>query len=233
MKSSSPTTKSRVIPILMVATIGVTLFLVGMVQVDKALKRAALAETLNNIRSLKFALDGFANDFDGQYPSDATSLKVISGGAGDGWSNDYFRQLFLSGETQSERIFWVKGSPMTSASPPDDEVARDGKPLLGLILEKGDCHWAYVLGLSRNSPAELPLLLDPFASGTSQFDPALWDKKAIVMHVDGSAAAHRLNAENGVSTSSGEDIFSPGLAAWAWYSGDPLDLVVQPQPAKP
>ncbi len=88
------------------------LILIGKVQIERALHRAALTEAINTARSVKFALDGFATDFDGQYPTDETGERVLEGGLGDEYSNDCFRQLFITGKTQSETIFWIKGSPV-------------------------------------------------------------------------------------------------------------------------
>ncbi|MFP6879704.1 MAG: prepilin-type N-terminal cleavage/methylation domain-containing protein, partial [Roseibacillus sp.] len=132
------------VELLVVIAIIVALAALATPQIFKALKRAALAEALNNARQVKFALDGFATDFDGQFPNDDTGEQVVEGGTGQASSNDYFRQLFMSGETQSETIFWVKNSPVASKSSPDDKVAEGGKPQQQLILQAGDCHWAYM-----------------------------------------------------------------------------------------
>ena len=84
--------------------IGVLLLVIALVAlvawplVRQALQRAAMAEALSNLRPIKFALDSFATDFDGQYPSDETSERVSDLALGSTWSNDYFRQLFLAGE---------------------------------------------------------------------------------------------------------------------------------------
>ena len=77
------TRKSRkgftLVELLVVIAIIVALAALATPQIFKALKRAALAEALNNVRQVKFALDGFATDFDGQFPNDDTGERVVEG----------------------------------------------------------------------------------------------------------------------------------------------------------
>ena len=81
-----PTKKSRsgftLVELLVVIAIIVALAALATPQIFKALKRAALAEALNNVRQVKFALDDFALDFDGQYPNDDTAEAVSDNLAG-------------------------------------------------------------------------------------------------------------------------------------------------------
>ena len=60
------------VELLVVIAIIVALAAMATPQIFKALKRAALADALNNVRQVKFALDGFATDFDGQFPNEDT-----------------------------------------------------------------------------------------------------------------------------------------------------------------
>ena len=149
------TRKSRkgftLVELLVVIAIIVSLAALATPQIFKALKRAALAEARNNVRQVKFELDGFATDLDGQFPNDDTGPQVVEGGTGQGSSNDYFRQLFLAGTTDSEFIFWVKKSPIAKKSPPDDKISQTGRPEAALILQAGDCHWAYMRDQDRKS----------------------------------------------------------------------------------
>lgn len=43
-------------------------------QINKALERATLAENMGSARQVKLALDGYASDFDGKYPSELDAL---------------------------------------------------------------------------------------------------------------------------------------------------------------
>ena len=177
-------------------------------QIFKALKRAALAEGINNARQVKLALDNFATDFDGQFPNDDTGEGVLEGGTGSTYSNDYFRQLFLAGATESEFIFWVKKSGVASKGAPDDKIKQKGRMQPELILEQGEAHWAYISDQTNLGTGSRPLILDGYQAGTSEWDPDTWDNKVL----DGS----------------GKDILS--AQADAWDGEDPTDLLKQPWP---
>ena len=146
----------------------------------KAIERAAMAEAISNARQVKLALDAFAMDFDGQFPSESLHQKLGTRGSS---SNALFRQLFVAESTEAEVIFWVKNSSVANEDAPDDQ-----KP----ILRNGEVHWAYLHGLKNDGPEEAPIIVDPWKPQTHHFDPKLWENKAIVVRVDGSAKPIRL-----------------------------------------
>ena len=148
------------VELLVVIAIIVALAALATPQIFKALKRAALAEAVSNARQVKLALDAFATDYDGQFPNDDTAEAVVEGGTGSTYSNDYFKQLFLAGSTDSETIFWVKNSGVASKSAPDDKVKENGRMQQELILEPGDVHWAYITDQTNLSTGSRPLILD-------------------------------------------------------------------------
>lgn len=198
----------------------------------------SLAKALSNARQVKFALDGFAVDFDGHFPSAATGLRVVDGGTGTSFSNDYLRQLVLAGETESEEIFWMRPSPVTNKRVPDDRIrGDDGELDPKLILEAGDCHWAYVTGQTNTSPVNRPLLMDPFEIGKPSWDEDLWDRKVVIVRVDGSVRAMRMRAADGnVLDDSNHAILSWQSDAWRDLREarptDPRSLVVQPEQSR-
>jgi hypothetical protein len=220
--------KARLTLIATIVVVALALILIGKVQIERALHRAALTEAINTVRSVKFALDGFATDFDGQYPNDETGERVLEGGLGDEYSNDYFRQLFITGETQSETIFWIKGSPVAGKRAPDDKVSKEGKPQADMILQAGDCHWAYVVNQSTTRGTSRPLILDPFLPGTDHFDPEHWNGKAIMLLIDGTIKVSRLNDHHRIVDGSNEDIFSRSAVAWEGDRGESEKLLAQP-----
>ena len=198
-------------------------------QIFKAAKRAALAEGINNARQVKLALDFFATDFDGQFPNDDTGKGVIEGGTGSTYSNDYFRQLFLAGATESESIFWVKNSGVASKFAPDNKVKEGGRIQADEVLQKGDCHWAYISDQGNLGSPSRPLILDGYPKNESEFDPDTWDDKVIVVRIDGSAQAMRMRISDGrVLDGSGKDILSAQSDAWDGES--PAELLKQPWP---
>ncbi len=218
------------VELLVVIAIIVALAALATPQIFKALKRAALADALNNVRQVKFALDGFATDFDGQFPNEDTGEQLQSGGTGTQFSNDFFRQLFLSGETQSEKIFWVKNSPVAKGAP-DNKIMEGGKLTPAEILEPGDVHWAYMSEQTNTSNVARPILLDPYKESSNEFDAELWDRKAVILTIDGSAKATRMRlTDNKVVDGSGNDIISSQADAWQGSGENPQELLMQPQP---
>ncbi|NNC88223.1 MAG: prepilin-type N-terminal cleavage/methylation domain-containing protein [Akkermansiaceae bacterium] len=231
-----PNSKHRkgftLVELLVVIAIIVALAALATPQIFKALKRAAMAEAINNVKQVKLALDSFAMDFDGQYPNKDTSKRLTGSEEEITDANTAYRQLFFSGDTQSEKIFWVKGSSIATSSPDDKITDGSGTISENEILKPGDCHWAYVSEQSNVSNPSRPLVLDSFKSGEDNFDPTLWDNKAVVLRIDSSARAERLGvtgeAKNKVLDSAGENIFSTQSAAWVGSGLQPSQLLEQP-----
>lgn len=196
-----------------------------------ALKRARTADALNNVRQVKFALDGFATDFDGQYPNEDTGEQLQSGGTGTKFSNDFFRQLFLSGETRSEKIFWLKNSPI-AAGVPDDKILEAGTLRPAEILKPGDVHWAYMSDQTNTSNVARPLLLDCYKRNSTDFDLALHGEQAVVLRIDGSARSMPIDAQGMVRDAEGKDLLSSQSKAWEKSREDPAKLLKQPASGK-
>jgi hypothetical protein len=185
---------------------------------------------MNNVRQVKFAIDGFAADFDGQYPNKDTGEKLVKGGTGTKFSNDYFRQLFLAGATQSEEIFWVSTASVCTKKKPDDVVGKGGKVVPAEILRAGDCGWAYMTGQTNTSNVFRPLLLNAYSSAKKEFEKKLYDGKIAVLRIDGSVKAIQIDAQGHLS-SQGEDLLSGKSRPWKKSGEDPAKLLIQPKPA--
>ena len=215
--------------LLAVMTILVVLAGIAPASIFKSLKRASLAQAINNAKQVKLSLDAFAIDFDGQYPNDDTADYVIEGGTGETYSNDYFRQMFLAGVTESEKIFWVKNSAVASKFAPDDKVKEGGRVQADEVLQKGDVHWAYITDQTNLDTGSRPLILDGYKRGTGEWDPNTWDQKVIVLAIDGSCRTMGMRASDGkVIDGSKKDILSS--QADAWDGEDPTKLLKQPWP---
>ncbi len=193
-------------------------------------KRARLARDMNNVRQVKLTLDGFATDFDGQYPNKETGMQVIEGGTDTKFSNDYFRQLFLFGETKSEEIFWVSTASVCTKKKPDDVVKKGGKVVPAEVLRAGDCGWAYMTGQTNTSNVGRILLLNAYSSTRKEFEKKLYDGKIVVVRVDGSVKAIQIDAQGHLS-SQGEDLLSGKSRPWKKSGEDPAKLLIQPKPA--
>ena len=135
------------------------------------------------IREIHKALWHYANDHEGYFPTGTTT------------SNQAYRQLFPEYLTQ-EDPFYVRGSAWHDAAPdrkPDNKIGPP--PGFPEALERGENHWAYISGLKTTSDSKYPLLADGFVEGQpgtytnkrSKKGGRWAGKKAIVIHVDGSA----------------------------------------------
>lgn len=180
------------VELLVVIAIIVALAAMATPAIFKALGRAAMAESVSNGRQVKMIMDIFASDNDGVYPSeDSADFYEI---AGTEKSNDLFKQLFASGSTNSEKIFWVKGSKMCKKAKPDDVTTEGGLFAQNRTLEAGDCGWAMVKDQTNTDNPSRPLIFDSPPTGEGVvFDGELWGLKAIVVRIDGSAKPERLN----------------------------------------
>jgi type II secretory pathway pseudopilin PulG len=220
------------VELLVVIAIIVALAALATPQIFKALKRAAMAEAISNVKQVKLALDSFAMDFDGQYPNADTSKRLTGSEEEITDSNTAFRQLFWSGDTQSEKIFWVKGSSVATNTPDDKITDGSGEIVENEILREGNVHWAYIKDQSNVSNPARPLVLDSYKAGEPLFDSNLWDNKAIVLRIDSSAKAERLGvtgaAKDLVLDAAGDNILSEASAAWVGSGLSPNELLEQP-----
>lgn len=216
------------VELLVVISIIVALAALATPQVFKALKRANLTEGVNNARQAKLALDAFAADNDTQFPSVDTA-EDYEEAAGTTYSNDYFKQLFLSGATSSEEIFWAKGSGVASKKKPDNKIKEGDRMQPSEILKAGECHWAYITDQGQTDDGARPIILDGYPTGTSEFDPKTWDNKVIVAFIDGSVKGMKMRLTDfKVLDGSKKDILSSQADVWGGVNVQ--QLLKQPQP---
>ena len=203
----STSEKNRSPLILAVAIVVIILALTFLIREWKNYsQRAQRSRNLDQLRQIKFALDGFASDFDGQFPNRDTGTALDLAELGFDSSNDYLRQLFISGQVESELLFWKSESPVCSAEHPDNLISRDGQLAPDLILQPGDCHWAYSAEARNTSPVNTPLLADPFAPGTTALEAG---RRVIVLRIDGSAGALRAGDEVRCSPATRQQFVQP------------------------
>lgn len=201
------------VELLVVIAIIVALAAMATPAIFKALGRAAMAESVSNGRQVKLILDTFAMDNDGVYPSeDSAEFYEI---AGTEKSNDLFKQLFASGNTNSEKIFWVKGSQMCDKAKPDDVTTEGGVFSQSRTLEAGDCGWAMVEDQTNVDNPSRPLIFDSPPTGAGLvFDGELWDLKAIVVRIDGSAKPERLNPSFKLLDGDNKELLTTNSEVW-------------------
>jgi hypothetical protein len=86
-------------------------------------------------------------------------------------SNEAFRQLFIRGLIDDEKIFFVQGSAWHAGKKTDGDVG-DVENKFSKALEKNENTWAYVSGLNTvSSPVDTPIVTD----GSSEV-PGVWGK---------------------------------------------------------
>ena len=195
----------------MVIAIIVALAAMATPAIFKALGRAAMAESVSNGRQVKITMDLFAMDNDGVYPSEDTATFYETAYA---TSNDLFKQLFASGSTNSEKIFWVKGSQMCNKAKPDDVTTAGDGFSETRCLESGDCGWAMVEDQTTTNNPSRPLIFDSPPSTGLVFDGELWGLKAIVVRIDGSAKPERLNPSFKLLDGDNKELLTTASEIW-------------------
>lgn len=181
----------------------------------KQIKEAHLVQATSNARQVYTLMMQFGQDWD-TFPDKATAGRIkeyvdkTNGPTGfeDKDSNSQFRQLIAAGYVKSEDIFFTKGA---KTKKPDNSM----KGSLG--LEAGEVGFSYVLiadkALSSSGNAGTPVLLTPMKAteeNKGMFDTEIFNQKAVVLRLDGSAVSERLTSEGEVIVGGGKKLLEPG-----------------------
>jgi len=196
------------------ASIFLTLVLIILSPFFHSRKYADRTEAFSNIKEVHLALIDFDTDY-GSFPNASTIPAVkaktsTSLALGSSSSNELFRQLIAS-TAKTESIFWAKTSA-TSHRPDGD--------LTGIhALEKGECAFTYIAGLSSSSALDAPVAMVQVIPGTWEFDPKPFKGKAVVLRIDGSAKIETID-RNGHVMIGGMNIFDPRQPYWRGKTPD-------------
>lgn len=167
--------------------------------------RARLMQASSNCRQILIALKAYAGDHDGRYPDGNTA-------------NEAFRELFIAGLLEDERVFTATSSPFE----PDNNIGE--APNFDEALVEGENHWAMTRGVkdsdSGNTPlvfenpvrAEWPPRWNMNAAGQKKEGRAWKSGRIIIGRNDGSVAGEVLNSTHGDAVplkpdSTGKDLF--------------------------
>lgn len=172
-------------------------------------KEADLTQTISNAKQIYLALFTFDQEFL-SFPNELTATRSLpsnglpEGAAND--ANDCYNQLIIAGTTnKAESIFFAKGA---SAVKPDDDIMG------GKSLEAGENGFGYVMGLGSGSPTGSVVAMAPLATGsTDTFNPNPYGDKAVILKLDGSASAERINT-SGKIIKNGTNLFSAEYPGW-------------------
>ena len=172
-------------------------------------------EATNNIRNLHLALFSFDSDH-GSFPDASTiaNVKADTGTdvtLGTSSSNEILRQLLVT-VAKNEAIFWAK-SAITPRKP--DNVMHGSH-----ALEKGECAFAYVAGLSASSNPAIPVLMGPVDPGKRCFERREdYNHTAVILFIDGHVETIPVD-KYGKVYRNGRDLFDPRQPFWAGKAPD-------------
>lgn len=172
-------------------------------------KRADQAQAINNAKQLGTVMFEFDAEY-GSYPDASTAVTVAENNPDSGYtlsstdSNDYFVQLFASGLTQSEDIFYAK----TGLSKKPDGVINSTK-----ALEAGENGFGYIMNgsdalSSSGNPARV-LLLTPLNADGTTFNKDPFDK-VVALRLDTSVASLNINGKGEALLGGGKKLLDGG-----------------------
>ena len=209
--------------LLVVISIIVILAGIAMPTATRALRNAERVEGMSNLRNVKTALDLFAGDFDGEYPSDSTAAEIKELMRDDEptrTSGLASRQLDGGRQLQASRL-----NPSVAESNQVRATANDYfQQLIGRALDneelfhnkafrrdfeltrinndgkiqEGENVWSYTKNLTRTSSNHIPLVYDtPISSGDHpSFTKRTWDGRILVTRLDGSTRTISIGGSN-------------------------------------
>lgn len=172
-------------------------------------KKAAFVTAISHNKNLGIALFEFETDY-GSLPSPSTVSLIntkfpnhghdLSGNS----SNAIFRQIFIAGIIDTEKLFFAK---IPGAKKADNNIDP------GHLLEKGEVAFAYISGHSQETSPSASVLLCPLIPGTTKFDPEPFEGQAAILHLDQSVSAYKIENDGHVYLD-GIDILSPNHPIW-------------------
>lgn len=178
-----------------------------------------LYEAHCNIRQIGLALAMFDGNYE-KFPDTDTISQVPNDPAdpiplGDKTSNDFFRQLIASKNAETEQMFYAWNPSITRR--PDNRCT--GK----LALEKGECAFAYVAGLSRAADPNTPMVLFPLVPEKKLFDYSVckdaYAGQAVIWFSDLRVQQLPVDKSGHVYLN-GKDLFDPSQPFWGGKAPD-------------
>lgn len=167
-----------------------------------------LTASVTQMKQVGVCLGDFKKSYGG-YPDETTARRLEADHPGNTipmgtlTANDFFRQLLVSGSAEHERIFHGGTGKRT-----------DGRMDGAHALEKGECNFAYIIGVSDSPPA--PIVVYPLVKGKLQFDASICKAlggKATVLFTDKSVIILRVDS-SGRGSLDGKDFFDPSQPFW-------------------
>lgn len=161
----------------------------------KALGKAEQVTGINNVKGIKSALDLFAGDFDGEYPSDDTAeelMEILDDSAGVSRKKKGARPTISGGRLDKGGRLGDSGNARRGSSSSNQKSSNyyfnqlmgrglDNeelfyqksfkkafilkKPNMDKKVDQGECVWAYTKNLQQTSSSHIPVIFDSPVSG--------------------------------------------------------------------
>jgi len=165
-------------------------------------------EALSNLRQIGMALFQFQQEY-GKMPDFDTpaAVRESTGSVlpmGKKTSNDFFRQLFAAGMTESEWMFYAR---IPGTRKPDGVITG------AKFLEKGECGFTYFLGAIKDCNPMRPLAVTSMIPGTDRFDPKPFKGNAFVARADNSVTSLPIDKQGHVIFQ-GRNLMDPAHPVW-------------------
>ncbi len=161
---------------------------------SKVLLEAKAKSTMRNAYQIHTALFAYSQNHDQEFPSTRPD-----GGEVDS-ANDAYRQLFVAGLVDDEKIFHVQGCEWSNKKPDGDIGSPEDN--YSKAIEGGENHWGYVTKLtSDRDDSKLPIIMDggtESQAGKWTREPkekgGVWKGKyAIAVRIGGNAKVYELD----------------------------------------
>lgn len=200
MKTNKQTRRGfTLVELLVVIVIIASLASLSVPMIIRQKKKADQATAISNAGQLYYAFIGFDEEY-GTFPDTVTQVDVAAafpdttiGAANTTNSNGYLRQLFISGQIDSEAIFYVKTG---KTKKPDGVITGVD------CLETRENGFSYILdgtdALSTAGNSARPIICTPNDT-TTTFNPDPFDKKAVFLRVDKSVTTENIKADGTVA----------------------------------
>jgi prepilin-type N-terminal cleavage/methylation domain-containing protein len=163
----------------------------------KILMDAKSKSQLGNAHQIHQLLIAYANNNSQVLPNETADKGEIQN------SNQAYRQLFVKGLVDDEKMFYIEGCPWHGKTKPDGNIGAP-EDNYSQALSAGENHWGYVSNLAMDDsvPTNVPVIMDGGTDGS----PGKWSREpkekgglwkgryAIVVRLSGEAKVTPLDS---------------------------------------
>ena len=202
---------TAVVLAVVVAIIGIARFTFTHPSYTNFRKKGEQLQAIDHGKEIYMAMMAFKLEY-GSFPDVQTAKAVIEKTKteldlnGD-TANDYFRQLIASGAVKSENPFFV-ATPYSKKNPDNDMTGNEA-------LNAGEVGFGYIMNgntaIVGDNPNQIivaaPLLN---ANTNGEFDASCLNRRAVLVHVDGSVSLQHIREDNKVDIGEGKTLLETG-----------------------